>query len=100
MGTEVTVFLSHAARASSMAKTTFKLLGRSLPYKTPPAMTISGQLGSKPILVAADDSPEREAESQEYVQFVHEDADASLRSGFPQVIFLAVGTCTPGGEIC
>ena len=71
-----------------MAKSTFKLLERSLPYKAPPTMTFCGQSGSKPILVAADDLPdadEREAQSQEYVRFVHDEANASLKSVFPWV---------------
>lgn len=87
LGPEVKAFLSHAARASSMAKITFKLLERSLPYKAPPAMTVSGQSGSKPVLVGADDLPdveERETQSQPYMRFVHNDGDASLR-GFTQV---------------
>lgn len=87
MGAEVAAFLSHATRAASMAKTTFKLLEKSLPYKAPPVMTVSQQSGGKPILVAADDLPETQGEdaAQLYIRFVHDDADASLRSAFPQV---------------
>ncbi len=87
MGAEVTAFLSHASRAASMASTTFRTLEKSLPYKAPPAMTVSGQYGSKPIRVAADDwADEREGDlrTQPYSQFVHDQADASLRLGFSQ----------------